>query len=192
MAINSTTHYIYVPGLGDRFDGLRRFALKRWNSNTTTATLVSMGWSNKSETAEQKYDRLKTVIQKSPCDRVVVVGESAGGPMALLALSRLPNKVHGVITICGYNHGSADVHEHHRRNSPAFFATVQMTEKLIDTFTSAVRRRITTVYSTKDRVVEPHHTKIHGAHKIELHTKGHFTNIARTLLAGPESIDTIS
>lgn len=184
------THYIYVPGLGDRFDVLRRFALKRWSNSAATATLVPMRWSSKSETAEQKYHRLQSVIQKSTGDRIIIVGESAGGPMALLAFSRLPDTVSGVITICGYNYGSADIRTHHRCNSPAFFATVKVTEKLIDEFTSRMRRRIMTVYSTKDNVVDPRHTKIRGTHTIQLHTKGHFTTIARALLSGPKLIDT--
>lgn len=186
------TRYIYVPGLNDRLDPLRHLALLRWKSKDSKATLVPMRWSDKNESSEQKYKRLRAVIDISTDERIVVVGESAGGPMALLALARQPDKVSQVITICGYNHGSADVHEHHRSNSPAFFATVQITEKLIDHFTPGLRDRITTVYSTRDHVVAPKHTKIPGARKITLPTKGHITNIARVLLRGPKRIYTKS
>lgn len=190
MAANHIkTHYIYIPGLGDRMDPLRRIALLRWKSKNTRATLVPMRWSNASETYEHKYKRLKTIIEQSKAGRVVLVGESAGASMALLAFARLQESAQNVITVCGYNHGSADIHEHHRRNSPAFFAAVKVTEKLIDTLSSPLRKRVTTVYSTKDTVVEPHHTKIRGAKKIELYSQGHLQTIARVLLCGPKHID---
>lgn len=182
-------HYIYIPGLNDRLDLLRRFVLLRWKNADSRVILVPMHWSDKTETYEQKYDRLQEVINRvDEDDTLILVGESAGGSMALLTYMRLPSKIHSVITICGYNHGSVDIHEHHRRNSPALFTAVQETEKHLPAMSPEMRRRITTIYSTKDTVVTPDHTRIDGSMWIEMNTPGHLKNIGRILLAGPTTL----
>lgn len=178
------TYYLYIPGFNDRLDFLRRLALLRWKSRTSKATLVAMRWSDKSETCEQKYARIAEVIERATGDEIVLVGESAGGAMALLAFARNLERVSRVVTVCGYNHGSADIHAIHRQQKPAFYEASREAEKTIETFSPSARRRITTIYSTADKLVTPDHTRIDGAHEKVLHKNGHLLNIIWILMRG--------
>ncbi len=181
-------HYIYIPGLGDRFDPLRHLALARWKSHGSRVTLVSMRWSDKSETYEQKYARIVTAIQTHNNEKVILIGESAGGPMALLTLSRHPKQIQSTITICGYNHGASDIHPIRRRRNPAFYPLLLKTDEMLPRLPQSVRQCITTIYSTLDGTVTAKHSKIEGTQKIILRTPGHFWNIGRILIAGPKKL----
>jgi len=179
------THYVYIPGFNDRFDFLRRLALLRWKSRTSNVSFVTMRWSNKTEGYEQKYARVHEAINRIHDGEIILVGESAGGAMALLGFAYNLESVSNVITICGYNHGSTDIHEAYRRNKPAFYDTSRDAETALETLSVDSRRRITTIYSLADRVVAPTHSRIDDAHQVILDTKGHLRSIIRVLLKGP-------
>ncbi len=174
-------HYIYIPGLGDRFDFLRRIVLLRWRSHNSRVTLVPMRWADKSETYEQKYARIAKILQSIKDEKIVLVGESAGGPMVLLTFWRQP-KIHSVVTICGYNHGASDIHVVRRRHNPALYPLLLAVDEIVPQLPKEKRQCITTVYSTLDDVVAVKHSKINGTQKIVLHTPGHLLSIGYTLI----------
>lgn len=178
-----TKHYIYLPGFGDHFDLFRRLVLRlKWQDQKTRVTFVPMQWANRHETYEQKYQRVETAVIDAVGDEITVVGESAGGAMAMLALSRNSEKIRGVVTICGYNHGAADVHPIHKLRHPAFPELMPVIDKIVDGFDPKTRAQITTIYSTLDSVVEPQHSIIEGAKAVVLQKPGHFSNITRALI----------
>lgn len=142
-----------------------------------------MRWANKHETYEEKYQRVVKAIEKAGGDEVIVVGESAGGAMTLLALSRQAKQISRVVTICGYNHGAADVNPMHKIRHPAFYRLMPVVDELVAKLDGESRARILTIYSTRDTVVRFEHSRIEGAKAIVLHTPGHFSNIARALIA---------
>jgi pimeloyl-ACP methyl ester carboxylesterase len=181
------THYIYIPGLGDRLNFLRRLALLRWRNRSTRVVLVPMHWTNASEMYEQKYTRVADAIERLKGEKIILVGESAGGAMALLALSRHHRLVSEVVTLCGYNFGAENILPVRRHRNPALYPLLVKTDTVVSDISLQLRERITTVYSTRDRVVTPSHSKIDGAHKIIIHTPGHMMNIARLLLRGPKN-----
>jgi pimeloyl-ACP methyl ester carboxylesterase len=178
------THIIYISGFGEHFDFLRRLALRRWGSADTKVTFVPMRWNNRQETYEQRYERVAEAIEQAKGDEMVLVGESAGSAMAMLAFSRQLGQVSRVVTICGYNHGASDVHQIHKKTHPAFYDMMPVVDEVVEHFNADARSRITTLYSTRDRVVTPKHSRIDGANEVVLHTRGHSLNIARILL-GP-------
>ncbi len=175
------THYIYIPGFGGHFDILRRAALRRWEKDGAKATLVPMHWSDKTETYEQKCERVEQVMDESGDDEVVLVGESAGGAMALYVYALHHARIKHVVTVCGYNHGAEDVIQFQRRRHPAFYPLLVELDKKLPTLSPDMRQRITTMYSRRDRVVEVKHSYIKGAHAIELPTPGHFLSIGYVL-----------
>lgn len=178
-------HVIYIPGLGDHFDPLRRLVLATWGFRGTRVTFVPMRWNHRHESYEDKYERVARAIEAARGSAIVLVGESAGGAMALLAFSRNLSRVDQVVTICGYNHGAADVHPYHKLRHPAFYHLMPMVDDVVTKLTRNSRERITTVYSTRDHVVTPRHSRIDGAREKVLHTPGHFLSIASTLLRSP-------
>ena len=69
-----TTHYIYIPGLGDHVDPVRRFMLRRWERPGIKVTPVSMSWENQPEVFEKKYERIAEIIKRSKGEDIVLVG----------------------------------------------------------------------------------------------------------------------
>ncbi len=182
-------HYVYIPGFGGHFDGARQNALGRWKTETTRATFVAMHWLDKTETFEQKYERIVAVIASIPDEHEIhLVGESAGGAMALYAFLQQRDRVVSLTTVCGYNHSADGIGLSVRIGHPAFYPLVQNVDAEIKTLTDSGRHRITTLYSRHDYVVRSRYTHIEGARDIVLGTPGHFLTIARVLLQGPRSM----
>lgn len=177
-------HYIYIPGLGDRFDFLRRLMLVSWRVRGAWVTFVPMRWSDNAETAEQKYTRVAKAIEQASGDEVVLVGESAGGAMVLWAFSRHVQSVDRVVTVCGYNVGAANIEQSRRQHHPAFHPVSVEAEKAVRKLSANDRQRITTIYSTRDTTVTPEHTRIDGAREVVLRTPGHFWSIVYVLIKG--------
>jgi len=176
-------YYIYISGFGTWQDPLRRLALLSWKSRTSKVTFVPMRWTDEVETYQQKYTRVMNVVERASVeDEIILVGESAGGAMALAIFAQNLERVNSVVTICGYNHGSADVGTWYRRRSPAFYEAVQASEQLIAHFSPVALQRITTIYSTTDRTVTPTHSRIDGSQTVELQSGGHLLNIVQVLL----------
>jgi hypothetical protein len=175
--------YIYIPGLGDKLDPLRRLALRRLRNRDSAVIFVPMNWSDKAETWEEKYSRVASAIDSASSDDIVVVGESAGGAIALYALSKNHDKKFSVITICGFNHGAADLHAVQSRMHPAFYNLMPIVDSRDEHLSSEQRESITTIYSLRDRTVQPKNSKIAGSQAIIKQTKGHFLSIAQSLLA---------
>lgn len=174
-------HYIYIPGLGDHFDPLRRLALQRWKIGAKV-TFVPMTWNDRAETYEQKYERISQAIDGAKSDEIILVGESAGGAMALLSYSRNIDRVSRVVTICGYNHGAESVHPYHKRAHPAFYSLMPVVDDIVAQLSAEACSRITTIYSTRDHVVTPQHSRVSGANEKVLHSPGHLTSISRVLM----------
>lgn len=142
-----------------------------------------MTWNDRSETYEQKYERIMQAIDAADGDEIILVGESAGGAMALLVFSRKRDQVSRVVTICGYNHGAESVHPHHKSAHPAFYQLMPIVDDIVEQLPLEDRERITTLYSTRDHIVTPQHSCIEGSREVVLHSPGHLMSIARVLLA---------
>lgn len=175
-------HFIYIPGLGDRFDPLRRLVLLRWKTDAKV-TFVPMTWNDRKRTYEESYERICHAIAKAKGDEIILVGESAGGAMALYTFSRQRENVSRVITICGYNYGASEVNPAHKHLHPAFYALMPKVDEVVERLTPEMRARITTIYSTMDHVVTPRHSRIEGTREVVIHTPGHLMAITRILLA---------
>lgn len=175
------THYIYIHGFGGSYNWLRRLALRRWEKAGVRVTLVPMRWKNQVETFEQKYDRI--VAEIKPGEQTVLVGESAGGAMALFVYMRQSDVFHSVVTVCGYNHTAEDIWRQHRHAKPAFYPTVQAVDQSLSEL--AHPERLTTLYGKSDRVVAAKYSRVAGAREMQLPTRGHFVSIGYSLLKGP-------
>ena len=171
--------YIYLPGLGDRFDPLRRFLLRRWKS----ATLIPMIWSSE-EGLQQKYTRILEVIRRLDKSTVVLVGESAGATIAITLLSRHPELISRVVTVSGFNHGSEAILPSRRRRNPALYEASQRAEASFEHMPKGSRERITTVYSVFDCVVGAKYSRLEGVAERILYTPGHMASIGYILLRG--------
>lgn len=175
------THYIYIPGFGDRFNALRRIALKRWAGGVT---IVPMYWSDKDETYQQKYERIIEAMDGIAAEDVQLVGESAGGAMAMYVFSRHTERIASVTTLCGYNHGAEEIVQFQRRRHPAFYPLLQRVDRIVENLSPDMRQRITTIYSSRDHVVTPPHTRIEGTREVAMSIPGHIVSIGYFLARG--------
>ena len=176
------THYIYIHGFGDSYNWLRRIALRRWNSPGMHVTLVPMNWKSKTETFEQKYERIAKLINTN--EETVLVGESAGGAMALLAYMRRYDHVQALVTVCGYNHSADNIGQQYRRANPAFYPLVQEVDRSLPELIR--KEHISILQGKNDSVVAAKYGRIAGAREMELPTRGHFASIGYVLLKGPD------
>lgn len=181
-------HYIYIPGFGGRFDKLRQKALQKWSNPATHVTFVPMHWRDKNETYQQKYERVVAAIALFPDDETRLVGESAGGAMALYAFLRQPHLIASLVTVCGYNYHAKGIGLSVRMRQPAFYKLIQEIDTHIGNLTLDDRRRITTLYSRQDHVVRQRYSLIKDAHQRALSTPGHFWSIASVLIRGPHKM----
>ncbi len=174
-------HIIYIPGLGDSYDGIRKLGLKLWRRKNTKVSHIPMNWLDPVETLEHKLERLQKVINKHPYHKVTLVGESAGGAMALVASQRFKELVHETVTLCGMNRGTGSVSPTLFKKNRAFFDAMTESEKVISSLTNDDKNKLHIVYSSADITVRPKNSLISGVSSQDLKTPGHMFAILDVL-----------
>lgn len=169
---------LYIPGLGDGYDPARRLALWFWRLYDVHAELVPMRWAHEAS-YDAKYKRVVAAIQQaeSKDEKVVLIGESAGGSMALNVFADMPS-VERVVTICGVNSADIKIAPRLRHRNPAFLTSV---ERLVRSRVLIDTRKITTLYARYDESVAERYTRLPGAAARRLPGVGHLVTIALTL-----------
>lgn len=175
------THYLYLSGMGDRFDPARKLMLAYWRLRGRSIHLVPMRWRDVGETYEQKEQRIREAIHLRSEGRVVLVGESAGGSMAIRILLDHPELIARVVTVCGFNHTASGVGGFYRKYTPAFYEVV----KANDASEKAMHQeasRIKTVFASHDMVVYPKYSRVKGAEEVSIRGRLHLFAIMRIVL----------
>ena len=178
--------YLYIPGLGDRYDWLRRLGLSRWARKKAgvSARLVPMRWANRGETYEEKRARVVAAIAAvDAAEEITLVGESAGGSMALAVFHEHSDRIKQLVTVCGKNHGASTLSPHYTRTAPAFPVAVAKANAILTSLTNEQCSRIRVLYSSGDHVVGRRDSEIPGAELTDFHIRGHFRAIAHVILS---------
>ena len=172
---------LYIPGLGDGYDSFRRNALKFWAVFGVRAILVPMRWDDQ-ESYDSKYQRVIDAVENASAnnDKVTIIGESAGGSMAINAYAASP-MVDKLITIAGVNTSSTPVAPYRLRRSPAFAVSRQNVAKSLATISSSRMANVHTVSALADSVVRSHYSQIAGAVNHRVIAIGHFYTITLCL-----------
>lgn len=170
-------YIFYIPGFGDQYDTLRRFALQRWRRGVV-AELIPMDWYG-SESYEAKYHRAQRRIQEAldSGHGVSLVGESAGGSMALSLFAQMPDVLR-VVTVAGFNNSSQPAEPSVLRRAPALNQSLQAVEELLTQLNPARRSSIHTLNGLLDKVVGIGSSKIPGARTHRVVAIGHLFTIA--------------
>lgn len=168
---------IYLPGLGDRFDPLRRWALGDWRSSARRVEFVAMTWDEPEDTLGRKLDRIEQAIDQAE-GRVVLVGESAGAPVALAALDRFGDQISQVVTLCGMNQHADDVRRAIYDKHPTFRETMRRADEVVDSLSSEQADKLDVFYSKYDFTIRPVHTLIDGVRSHATSTLGHIVTIS--------------
>ena len=162
------TTILYVSGLGDRYDTLRRFCLGGWRLWGVSAKLVPMTWHD-GEGFEQKYDRITDAINSiKDNSRIVVIGESAGATIALQVASH--SKISRVITLCGVAQPTTPISPHFNKRAPALMPATRAVPNTNDYDVHSVRAAI-------DGVVGKKYSTATGATRHTIWSTGHLLTI---------------
>jgi pimeloyl-ACP methyl ester carboxylesterase len=172
---------LYIPGLGDQYDTYRKRALGLWRFFGVEARLLPMNWYDGASYAD-KYGEASRAISSllEAGMKVSLVGESAGGSMAINLFARHP-EVTSLITIAGVNTPTTPVAARTLRRGPAFAISRQHIGESLASLSIQRRRSIYTVSGLRDDVVRRRDSRITGAHNHHIWTIGHLLTITACL-----------
>lgn len=170
-------YILYIPGLGDGYDPIRKKALRAWSLFGVTAQLVPMVWYD-GQSYEQKYQQASDIIVRlvDSGARVSLVGESAGGSMAINLFAAHP-KVARLITVAGVTMPTTPVAQRTLRKSSAFAASRQQLRDSLLHIDEKRRHDIYTLSALNDNIVQPQHSVIPGSHARRIFSIGHLATI---------------
>lgn len=180
----NNTHYVYLPGLGDGlFNQIRRTMLIGWKLRSIDVSFVALNWADKDELHTAKYNRALMHVKQYEDRKLILIGESAGGSMAIRLFLESDTKIDDVITVCGYNHGAKYIDKRHDHVHPAFIPNVEKVDELLRTCDMGKLGSITSYYSPADGTVGFARTKLKNATLIKLPSLTHVAAIGYFLLA---------
>lgn len=174
-------HYIiYIPGLGDSYDGLRRFLLFFWRIYGVKVEHVPVRWYD-GKSYQEKYKRVAAAIQNAQAlgYTVSVIGESAGGSMAMNIFAR-NESLYRLVSLCGVNSYKAPISPRIFERGPAFKESVALVNA---SQTGAVKRvqQITSITALYDETVPIKSNMIPGARRVTIWSIGHLITIVLSL-----------
>lgn len=175
-------HVIYIPGLGDRYDVFRKLGLTLWRRPGVAVTLVPMRWLDPQETYEDKVTRIGEAISKYDDRRVVLVGESAGGAVAIACYRRFREQIARVVTVCGMNQGAGAVNPVLYRKNRAFRDAMVASDSALPALTAKDKTNMLTIYSSNDGVIGKKDTLLEGVRSIDVNVPLHMLAIGYVLL----------
>mgnify|MGYP003335341617 CR=1 FL=1 len=178
-------HIIYIPGLGDGYDPLRRLALFFWRRSFIAVTLVPMRWHDRDETYEEKTARVDKAIRKYDDRTVILVGESAGGAVAVACFHRFRAHIHQLVTVCGMNQGVGNVSPRLYRKNRAFRDAMLASDDAIPLLTATDKADVLTIYSSRDGVIGERDTLIAGTSSVDTKIPLHMFAIGYVLFVRP-------
>jgi pimeloyl-ACP methyl ester carboxylesterase len=177
-------HVIYIPGLGDHRSHLQQLAVKFWPIFGVKTSCYLMRWNDK-EPFAPKLSRLLAMIDElaRSGDKVSLVGTSAGASAVLNAYAARPDKIAGVVCICG-KINNPPAHSPRYIENPAFKESLMELQRVLPKLGPKQRARIMSIRPLADNIVLPADTIIPGAREKLVPTVGHAFSIGATLVFG--------
>jgi len=179
------TEILYISGLGDHYDWIRQFTLRFWKLYGVNARLISSSWSN-NESYEEKFERITDAIDAidTRTTKIVLIGESGGGSLAINVFASRKEKIHKTITICGKNNGPELVAPHYYKRNPTFKISMYNLKESVAALSKSERQRVVSIYPLYDGVVPIRETLIPNCKQVQLPSIGHLGTIFFALTFG--------
>lgn len=171
-------HYIiYIPGLGDRNDGIRRFLLRFWRVFGVRTELVPMQW-NDGSPYQEKYNRVVLAIKEAKAQgfEVSIIGESAGASMAMNVFAS-SSSLHRMVSLCGVNSPNAPIAPHIFAKSPAFEESVGNLQASRESVICDRKDQVSSVTALIDTTVPVGVNRISHVRNIRVPSIGHVVTI---------------
>lgn len=144
-----------------------------------TVELVPMTWD--AGTFEQKLARIDRAIDRARGKRIVIIGESAGGSMAVHMYARRPDDLYKVMTLCGKNSHPETVNPLYFERSPAFKTSMERLNESLAQLTDQQRQRFVSIHPLYDPLVPVRETILPGCRQVRLWVVGHFPVVVLAL-----------
>ena len=142
--------------------------------------MVPMRW-----TSDEKYTdkraRVKKLLTDAPSERIVLMGESAGGSMALSLYAAHADTAAGAMTLCGKNTRSDNVAPRIYARNPAFRDSMQQAEVSVQELSKTQRSKFVSIVPFYDPTVPVQQTLIPDCQKMTLPAVGHLLSILAML-----------
>lgn len=181
--------FILIPGLWDQrpiFGWFYRAIGKWWGMHGMRTVVCAMHWISL-EPYSAKLERLEECIdaERRQGQKVMLVGVSAGGPIALLGLVRFHKKVLGAVSVSGLLALSDQDKKDKIYSKTSWFKAAAAAQKEAPKLTSALRKRFMAITSVKDDLIETDRAMLKGASHKQITTRGHMSGIIATLVVRP-------
>lgn len=165
---------VYIPGLGGRYDRLRKIGLWTWRFRLgVVAELVPMRWEDERDSVEQKYLRAKTAVEREPGKKCIVVAESAGGAIGVRLAAELPEYIERLVTVCGKNRGASSINSAYQQRFPELVKAVERAEKAFASLSQVKKGKFFCLYSPGDKLLSSRDTTLPGCRRASVGTAGH-------------------
>jgi pimeloyl-ACP methyl ester carboxylesterase len=179
---------LYIPGIGDDHKGLQGQLLKTWSLYGAKPILHEVPWMDKAE-FQPKLARLVAKIDALADDgyTVSLIGVSAGAGAAINAFAARPEKVNGVVCICGKINRPELIGKVFEDKSPSFLESAALVENsLIKLQYLGKLDQLQSRRSIYERVVKPADSYVPAARNVVVPGVGHaFTIISQALFGAP-------
>lgn len=175
-------HIIYLPGLGDGYNGFRRTVLSAWRLYGVTVEYIPMNW-YKGGSYESREATVRRAIAaaKKQGKTVSLVSESAGGAIALNLFSE-DSELYRLVSICAVNNPDTPVSPRIYARSPSFHGAVKKLATTLPKINETRRQSIVVLTSLYDGTVKAADSKIVGARSHTIFALGHIIAIATTIM----------
>jgi pimeloyl-ACP methyl ester carboxylesterase len=172
---------IYIPGLGDKRRSLlwvQQVLLRTWRVYGFSSYVFSVDWANR-QSFEDRFNDLLELIDKLHHDgaSVSLIGASAGASTAILGLIERPDKVTGVVTICGQIYAANALRGPAAAANPRFKQSLARMDAGIELLTPKDRHHILTLRPRADAIVPPNEATVFGATNYRMPVSGHLVGI---------------
>lgn len=177
-------HIIYISGLGDHYDGVRRACLFFWRFFGVEAELAAMKWYN-GRPYNEKLQKIRDSIERAQNNgqTVSLIGESAGASIAMNAFAT-DKSLNKIISLCGVNNGRTHISKLILEKSPAFEKSIRLLPGSQKLALENRRNQITSVTGLVDRTVPVEKNIIPGVEQIKIWFIGHIPTIFLCLTLG--------
>jgi pimeloyl-ACP methyl ester carboxylesterase len=188
MISNKRHAVIYIPGIGDDYKGFQGRIVKSWRLYGVMPILHEMPWMDTAG-LQPKLAKLLDKIDSLTADgyRVSLIGVSAGAGAAINAFAARPEKVNGVVCICGKINRPELIGKIFETKSPAFLESATLVKDSLAKLQSLEKLcRLQSRRSVYEWVVKPPDSYVPAAQNVVVPSVGHaFTILTQALFGVP-------
>ncbi len=183
--------YILIPGLWDQkplFGWFYYVVARWWTWQGIPTSVCEMRWVG-TEPYSNKRERLQKCIeaQSRQGREVVLVGISAGGPMAVIGLKE-ERAVVAAISISGLLRLNKEDRENPLFAATSWFEAADRGERALNHLSPEKRTRLLTISGLKDDVIDPSKEHAKGAPSVRVKGHSHLPTVVKVLLWYPYTI----